>query len=79
MTPLKNRAAIQAWEHAQMKFGEKVRDPEWYDWRDLTEEQMDRIVNALADRDPNMAGRLLQLAFDRVAAKQVADETGVWI
>ncbi len=79
MTPLKSRAAIQAWEHAQMKFGEKTRDKEWYDWRDLTEEQMDKVIEALADRDPNMAGRLLQLAFDRKAAQQVADETGVWI
>lgn len=62
-----------------MKFGEKVHEVKWYDWRDLTEEQVDRIVAALADRDPDQAGRLLQLAFDRVAAKQVADETGVWI
>lgn len=79
MTSLKSRAAIQAWEHAQMKFGEKTRNEDWYDWRDLTPEQMQRIVAALADRNAAYAGRLLQLAFDRVAVKQVAKETGVYI
>lgn len=77
MTAQQERVNIHSWTGAQQLLGQKLHDPEWYDPSQLPDDSMPKIIAALADRDSATAGRIIDLAYQKIALDEVYAETGI--
>lgn len=77
MTAQEEKINLHSWAGAQMLLGQKLHDAAWYDWNEIPDDIQDKIKQALADRDHVLAGRIMDLAYNAIAVREVYAETGI--